>query len=120
VANQRPLREDVKRLARQMQQLEHELSQRLSKMGPFAAELPPLPSRKRGNVVLTRIGNEDLELVDVLVGLGLYGSRSEAVAYLVREGIATKKATYEKLRATLAEIAKLREQAHRMLEKVGE
>jgi len=120
VGNQRPVHEEVKRLARQIQQLEHEFSQRLSRMGPFAAELPPLPSRKRGNVVLTRIGNEDLELVDVLVGLGLYGSRSEAVAYLVREGIMTKKATYEKLRATLAEIAKLREQAHRLLEKGGE
>lgn len=110
----------MKRLTRQIQRLEREFSERLSAMGPFAAELPPIPSRKRGNVVLTRIGDHDLELVDVLVGLGLYGSRSEAVAYLVREGIAAKRGTYEKLRATLSQIAKLREQARRLLEKVGE
>ncbi len=70
--------------------------------------------------MLTRIADHDLELVDVLVGLGLYGSRSEALAYLVRQGIAAKKATYEKLRATLGEIVKLREQARRLLEEVGE
>lgn len=115
-----PLRDEVKRLARQIQRLERDLSDQLSRMGPFTAELPPLPSRKRGNVVLTRIADHDLELVDVLVGLGLYGSRSEAVAYLVREGIATKKATYEKLRVTLAEIVKLRDHARRLLEEVRE
>lgn len=69
---------------------------------------------------MTRIADHDLELVDVLVGLGLYGSRSEAVAYLVREGIATKKATYEKLRVTLAEIVKLRDHARRLLEEARE
>jgi len=120
VQDERPLREEVKRLARQIQHMEDELSRALSAMGPLVSELPPFPSRKRGNVVLTRIGDEDLKLVDVLVGLGLYGSRSEAVAYLVREGMAAKKTTYEKLTATLDEIAKLREQARRLLEKVGE
>jgi len=64
--------------------------------------------------------DHDLGLVDVLVGLGLYGSRSEAVAYLVRQGIAAKKATYEKLRITLDEIVKLRERARQLLEEVGE
>lgn len=107
-------------MARQLQRLKDEFSQQLSRMGPFAAELPPLPSRKRGNVVLTRMTDHDLELVDVLVGLGLYGSRSEAVAYLVRQGIAAKKATYEKLRVTLDEIVKLRERARQLLEEVGE
>lgn len=42
---------------------------------------------KRGNVVMVRLGDEALAQLDGLVESGLFGSRSEAAAFLVGTGI---------------------------------
>ncbi|NIV44343.1 hypothetical protein GWN49_05615, partial [Candidatus Bathyarchaeota archaeon] len=44
-------------------------------------------STSRTNVVASRIGDDELKLVDMLIEAKLFGTRSEAVAYLVSEGI---------------------------------
>jgi Arc/MetJ-type ribon-helix-helix transcriptional regulator len=42
---------------------------------------------KRGNVVMVRLGDEALGQLDGLVESGLFGSRSEAAAFLIGTGI---------------------------------
>jgi hypothetical protein len=49
----------------------------------------PEPKR-RDNIVMTRLWNSDLRIVDALIALEIFKSRSEAVAFLVHEGIQAK------------------------------
>lgn len=49
----------------------------------------PKPKR-RDNIVMTRLWNSDLRIVDALIALEIFKSRSEAVAFLVHEGIQAK------------------------------
>jgi len=49
----------------------------------------PVPKR-RDNIVMTRLWNSDIRIVDALIALEIFKSRSEAVAFLVHEGIQAK------------------------------
>jgi len=84
--------------------------------------LPPVPSMPslpmpfpfhvgRSNVVASRIGDEDLRSIDLLVEAGLFETRSEAVAFLVREGVKARKDTLGKVTSALEDIRKLRKEA---------
>ena len=75
----------------------------------------PFKVKNRGNVVLTRLSDEDLALVDILVETGLYGSRSEATAYLVHEALLAKKDALQKLAAKLEQIRKIKDEAKKIL-----
>ncbi len=84
--------------------------------------LPPMPSMPslplsfpfhtgRSNVVASRIGDEELRSIDLLVEAGLFETRSEAVAYLVREGVKAHKDILGKVTQALEDIRKLRTEA---------
>ena len=85
--------------------------------------LPPMPSMPslptpfpfhvevRSNVVASRIGDEELKSIDLLVEAGLFETRSEAVAFLVREGVKARKDTLGKVTSALEDIRKLRKEA---------
>ena len=75
----------------------------------------PFKMKNRGNVVLTRLNDEDLALVDILVGTGLYGSRSEAAAFLVHEALLAKKDILQKLAEKLQKIQKIKDEAKDIL-----
>ena len=75
----------------------------------------PFQLKNRGNVVLTRLSDEDLALVDILVETGLYSSRSEATAYLIHEGLSAKKDTFDRLTDKLKEIRKIKSEAKDIL-----
>jgi Arc/MetJ-type ribon-helix-helix transcriptional regulator len=62
----------------------------------------------RGNVVMVRLGNEAVEQLDLLVEAGLFGSRSEAAAFLVGAGIKSQQDLFEKIGRKSTEIQKLR------------
>ena len=62
----------------------------------------------RGNVVMVRLGNEAVEQLDLLVEAGLFGSRSEAVAFLVGAGMKSQQELFEKIGRKSTEIQKLR------------
>jgi Arc/MetJ-type ribon-helix-helix transcriptional regulator len=62
----------------------------------------------RGNVVMVRLANEAVERLDVLVEAGLFGSRSEAAAFLVGAGIKSQQELFEKITRKSTEIQKLR------------
>jgi len=92
---------------------------------PPVPPIPPIPpmhpiSTGRANVVASRIGDEDMRLIDMLIEAGVFSTRSEAVAYLVGEGIKARRDTFEKVSTSLGEIRKTRKEAERQVEKLKE
>ncbi len=69
------------------------------------------PRGPRDTVVACRVDTNDLEAIDMLVEAGLRSSRSEAAAWLIHQGVATQKALLDEVRATVAQIRKLRDDA---------
>ena len=84
---------------------------------PMPMPMPmPMPSQfqfhtGRSNVIASRIGDEELRSIDLLVEVGLFETRSEAVAYLVREGVKARKDILGKVTSALEDIRKLRKEA---------
>jgi len=74
--------------------------------------------RERGNVIMTRLNDEDLEKIDALVEVELFKSRSEAVAYFIHEGIKARKTDlFDKVTSTVEKIRQLKKEARENLEK---
>jgi hypothetical protein len=65
----------------------------------------------RGNVVMTRLSDEDLKMIDALVNLEVFSSRSEAVAYFTHTGLEQKKDMTSKVMPFVEQIKKLKEEA---------
>jgi len=63
----------------------------------------------RANTIMTRLSDEDLQTLDILVEAGLATSRSECAAMLLHEGIIARKDMIQKVRDTADQIRKLRE-----------
>jgi len=72
----------------------------------------------RSNVVASRIGDEELKIIDMLIEAGLFETRSEAVAFLVNEGIKARQDIIEKVSSALKEIRKIRQQAEEQVKKL--
>jgi len=86
---------------------------------PNIPRMPPLPIHgARSNVVASRIGDEELKIIDMLIEAGLFETRSEAVAYLVNEGIKARSDIIEKVSSALKEIRRIRRQAEEQVEKL--
>ncbi len=92
---------------------------------PPLPPIPPIPpmhghfiSTGRANVVASRIGDEDLKLIDMLMEAGIFNTRSEAVAYLVSEGIKARRDTFEKVSTSLEEIRRTKKEAENQVEKL--
>ena len=71
----------------------------------------------RGNVVMTRLGDEDLKQIDALVEVDAFQSRSEAAAFFIKEGIQARKDLFQKVMPTVDKIRELKEQAKKSLSK---
>ena len=71
----------------------------------FAAKGQP-----RDHVVMARLGDEAVQRLDDLVEAGLFGSRSEAAAFLVGAGIHAQKALFTRIADQTSEIKKLRDE----------
>lgn len=90
--------------------------------------LPPLPDiprissvrirGERSNVIASRINNEDLNKIDMLIEAGLFETRSEAVAFLVNEGIRARQDLIEKVSSAIEEIREIRRQAEERIKKL--
>jgi rubrerythrin len=97
-------------------------------MTPPMPPLPPMPPMPtihimppgRSNVVASRIGDNELRLIDMLTEAGLFNTRSEAVAYLVAEGIKARKDIFDKVSSSLEEIRKMRKKAEEQVTKLKE
>jgi len=71
----------------------------------------------RDNVVMTRLSDEDLKQIDALVEVEAFQSRSEAVAFFIKEGIQARKDLFQKVMPTVDKIRELKEQAKKSLSK---
>jgi len=65
-----------------------------------------------------RLPKSDLELIDLLVEVGVFKSRSEGVSFFTHKGIEASKEALEKLRSKLEEIRKLQEEVKKEAEHV--
>ena len=70
----------------------------------------------RDNVVMVRVDAESLNKLDELVEAELAGSRSEAAAYLISEGIKSREPLFDAISAKVAEIRKAKEELRVLLE----
>jgi len=69
----------------------------------------------RGNVVMTRLSDEDLKQIDALVEVEAFKSRSEAAAFFIKEGIQARRDLFQKVMPTVDKIRELKEQAKKSL-----
>jgi len=76
--------------------------------------------KERGNVIMTRLNDDDLEKIDALVEVELFKSRSEAVAYFIHEGIKARTDLFDKVTPTVEKIRQLKREARETLEKPSE
>jgi Arc/MetJ-type ribon-helix-helix transcriptional regulator len=68
----------------------------------------------RGNVVMVRLNDDALARIDQLVEATLFGSRSEAAAYLLGAGIESQQQLFDRLSALTGEMGKLKEQLRKV------
>ncbi len=71
--------------------------------------------RKRNNVVMVRVDEENLNRIDELVESGQFSSRSEATAFLISEGIKAKRQMFEKMAEKVSQIQELRTELEAMI-----
>ena len=88
----------------------NELSDFLSGIGRTLEENVRTALQGRGNVLMVRINDETLRHIDTLVQAGLFKARSEAAAYLLHEGIRSKREVFDRVSATASEISRLRDE----------
>jgi Arc/MetJ-type ribon-helix-helix transcriptional regulator len=62
----------------------------------------------RGHVVMVRLGDDSVARLDDLVESGLFGSRSEAAAFLIGAGIQAQHELFERIAMQTSEIKRLR------------
>ncbi len=64
----------------------------------------------RDNVIMVRVNKESLNKIDELVDAGLFKSRSESAAFLIREGIKARNDIFIIINEKISEIQKLKEE----------
>ena len=69
----------------------------------------------RENVVMVRLNKESLGRLDELVDAGVVGSRSEAAAFLIGEGIKARAPLFERMSAKVEEIRRVKEELQELL-----
>ena len=70
----------------------------------------------RDNVVMVRVDSDSLNKMDELVEAELAGSRSEAAAYLISEGIKSREPLFDAISAKVEEIRRAKEELRVLLE----
>ena len=75
----------------------------------------PRGPRRRNNVVMVRVDEENLSRIDELVESGQFNSRSEATAFLIDEGIKSKQQMFDKMAEKISQIQGLRDELETMI-----
>ena len=76
----------------------------------------PNDRQARDNVVMVRVDKDSLDKLDELVEAELAGSRSEAAAFLISEGIKSREPLFEAIAAKVSEIRKAKEELRVLLD----
>ena len=67
------------------------------------------------DVVMVRLNGESIQRVDELVEAGVVSSRSEAVAFLVSEGIGAQSELFERIGQKVEQIRKVKQELRDLL-----
>ena len=70
----------------------------------------------RDHVLMVRINDEALERITDLKDAGLFRSRSEAAAYLIAEGIATKSDLFDRIQTKIKQIQEIKDELRALAE----
>ena len=70
----------------------------------------------RENVIMVRVNQESLKKLDELVDAGLFKSRSESAAFLIREGIKAREDIFSIINEKINEIQKLKEELKNIID----
>jgi len=71
---------------------------------------------KRDNVVMVRMDVDSLKKLDDLVDAGISGSRSEAAAFLIVEGVKSRQGLFDRMADKVEEIRKARDDLRQMVD----
>lgn len=74
----------------------------------------------RDNVVMVRVDKASLDRLDELVEAGIMGSRSEAAAFLIAEGVKARQPLFDLISEKIQEIRHAKEELRRMVDGDGE
>lgn len=74
----------------------------------------------RDNVVMVRIDAESLARLDELVDAGIMGSRSEAAAFLISEGVKGRQALFDRIAEKVQEIRRVKDELRNLVDIEGE
>ena len=69
----------------------------------------------RDNVVMVRVDRASLDRLDDLVEAGIMGSRSEAAAYLIAEGVKARQGLFDRIGEKIGEIRRAKEELRQMV-----
>jgi ElaB/YqjD/DUF883 family membrane-anchored ribosome-binding protein len=70
----------------------------------------------RDNVVMVRTSKESVEHLDTLVDAGIAGSRSEAAAFLIGEGVKARRELFDKIADKVEQIRKTKEELRSLID----
>lgn len=70
----------------------------------------------RDNVVMVRVDKASLDRLDELVEAGVMGSRSEAAAFLISEGVKARKPLFDRIAEKIQEIRQAKDELRRMVD----
>ena len=70
----------------------------------------------RDNVVMVRVDKVSLDRLDELVEAGIMGSRSEAAAFLIAEGIKARQPLFDRIAEKIQQIRDAKEELRRMVD----
>ena len=70
----------------------------------------------RDNVVMVRVDKASLDRMDELVEAGILGSRSEAAAFLIGEGIKARQPLFDRIAEKIQEIRRAKEELRQLVE----
>ncbi|MFX1576224.1 MAG: hypothetical protein ACFFCF_03520 [Promethearchaeota archaeon] len=70
-------------------------------------------AKRRDNIVMTRLWDSDLRIVDALIGLEIFKSRSEAVAFLTHEGIQAKSELVDTILPAIEQIEEIKRETRK-------
>ena len=74
----------------------------------------------RDNVVMVRVDKASLDRLDELVEAGIMGSRSEAAAFLISEGIKARQPLFDRIGEKIQDIRRAKDELRQMVEDDGE
>ncbi|MHA1906742.1 MAG: hypothetical protein ACW98Y_05585 [Candidatus Thorarchaeota archaeon] len=74
--------------------------------------------KKREISVMTRMSSDIVDILDALVELGIFKSRSEAVAALIEKSINTRRPLFDELRSQAEDINKKRDAARHLAHQI--